>query len=417
MPSIRHSRQEISKSQPRFHLMFLDKRIQYRLFFLVILLVPHFKLVGQEQDRSDTKASAKLQVINGSKNPVRVFWLKTDDERVFNVEIKPGRDSIINTTIGHRFMIERSRPSVGDTPDASAEKSQSLQVTSLVPVQAIRIDESDPDGIPEFYTQRIKAQGYPIVGSKNVNPYALQEAAYLVDLMLAQRPDVRQAMIQSGSRLCVLAYNEFTTEQPEFARMADRPLRQFPGVSAKDYWDARARGMGGSLRDPFCSCAEENLLGYPGDPYSTECILIHEIAHNIHLRGMVNIDPTFDSRLKATHKAAMDEGLWKGKYASVNHHEYFAEGVQSWFDNNRENDHDHNHVNTRSELREYDPRLAAMCKEVFGETQLRYTKPVTRIKGHLKGYRPEDAPRFRWPKRLSTAQKKIRETAQKRSGN
>ena len=44
----------------------------------------------------------------------------------------------------------------------------------------------------------------------------------------------------------------------------------------------------------------------------------------------------------------MEEGLWKGKYASVNHHEYFAEGVQSWFDNNRENDHDHNHVNTRA---------------------------------------------------------------------
>ncbi len=31
----------------------------------------------------------------------------------------------------------------------------------------------------------------------------------------------------------------------------------------------------------------------------------------------------------------MKAGLWKGKYASVNHHEYFAEGVQSWFDDNR----------------------------------------------------------------------------------
>ena len=42
----------------------------------------------------------------------------------------------------------------------------------------------------------------------------------------------------------------------------------------------------------------------------------------------------------------------------MNHHEYFAEGVQSWFDNNRENDHDHNHVNTRAEL------LAAILRHV-----------------------------------------------------
>jgi len=27
--------------------------------------------------------------------------------------------------------------------------------------------------------------------------------------------------------------------------------------------------------------------------------------------------------------------------------EYWAEAVQSWFDTNREPDHDHNHVNTR----------------------------------------------------------------------
>jgi hypothetical protein len=60
------------------------------------------------------------------------------------------------------------------------------------------------------------------------------------------------------------------------------------------------------------------------------------------------VDATFDRRVKASYDAAMKAGLWKGKYASVNHHEYFAEGVQSWFDNNREDDHDHNHVNTRA---------------------------------------------------------------------
>ncbi len=258
--------------------------------------------------------------------------------------------------------------------------------------------------VPAFYKKYLSADGYPIVASEKVNDYALKEAAYLINLMLAKRPDVRAAMIANGSRMCIIGYNEFTTDLPGWEHM-----------TPKDFWDARARGMGGSETDPLCSSAEENLLAYPGDPYSTENILIHEFAHNIHLRGMVRVDPTFDGRVKAAYDAAMTAGLWKGKYASVNHHEYFAEGVQSWFDNNRENDHDHNHVNTRVELVEYDPALAALCREVFGDTELKYTKPATRLRDHLAGYDPATAPTFTWPERLVKTRDEIRQKAQERS--
>ncbi len=257
---------------------------------------------------------------------------------------------------------------------------------------------------PAFYTKYLDADGYPIVASANVNDFALREAGYLVNLMLARRPDVRAAMVKSGSRLCIIAHNEFTTDLPEWSKL-----------KPKDYWDARARGMGGSETDPYCSCAEENLLAFAGDPYAAENILIHEFAHNIHLRGMVNVDATFDGRVKATYDAAMKAGLWKGKYAGVNHHEYFAEGVQSWFDNNRKNDHDHNHVNTRALLLEYDPGLAALCREVFGDTELKYTKPATRLRDHLAGYDPSAAPRFSWPARLEKAQADIRKAAEERN--
>lgn len=243
--------------------------------------------------------------------------------------------------------------------------------------------------LPAFYAKCISADGYPIISSSKVSDYALKEAAYIVNSLLAHRPDIRKAMIQSGSRLVVMSYAEFTTDVPEHAKF-----------KPKDYWDRRARGLGGSETDPLCTCGEENLLAFEGDPYSTENILIHEFAHNIHLRGMLNVDKTFDTRLKAAYDAAMKRGLWKKKYASTNHHEYFAEGVQSWFDNNREPDHDHNHVNTREELLEYDPDLAALCKEVFGDTVFKYTKPATRLKGHLQGYQPEVAPKFEWPERL-----------------
>ena len=344
-----------------------------------------------------------LQIINGSPQSVTVYWLKSADERVLNGTISSGQDSTITTTLGHQFEI------VGESDQST------ISVTSRVPIQAVRFDPPSPDGTPAFYTQRVSASGFPIVASEKVSPFALKEAAYLFDLMLSKRPDVRDAMIHSGARLCILAHNEYTTDQPEFVRLREHRLPDFPNVPARDYWDARARGLGGSERDPFCSCGEENLLGYPGDPYSTECILIHEIAHNIHLRGVNNVDPTFDTRLRAAYDAGQSEGLWKGKYASVNHHEYFAEGVQSWFDNNRENDHDHNHVNTREELREYDPRLAKLCEEVFGETTLKYTKPATRLTGHLADYQPEQAPHFEWPARLKDAQTQIRQSAEERN--
>ena len=294
----------------------------------------------------------KLQIINGSTQAVDVFWINDQGERVPNGSVLPGKDTIISTSLGHRFAV------VGRD-----DKKESL-VTAEVRVQAFRVG-----GVPSFYTQQASAGGFPVVASGKVSPYALKEAVYIIDMMLSKRPDVREAMVKSGARLSILAHNEFTCDQPEWAWLAEEKEKGFEHISARDFRDARARGMGGSLTDPYCSCAEENLLAYEGDPYSTENILIHELAHNIHLRGMINVDATFDSRVKASYDAAMKAGLWKGKYASVNHHEYFAEGVQSWFDNNREPDHDHNHVNTRAELLEYDPSLAALCRALFNSNE------------------------------------------------
>jgi hypothetical protein len=257
--------------------------------------------------------------------------------------------------------------------------------------------------LPDIYKKYISADGYPIVASADVNDYALREAAYLVNMMLAKRPDIRRAMIASGSRLIVMGYKQYTTDVPEHSQL-----------KPKDWWNVRARGLGGSETDPVCSCGEENLLCYPGDPYHEENILIHEFAHNIHLRGVVRVDPTFDKRLQKAYDDAMKKGLWKGKYPSVNSREYWAEGVQSWFDNNRSNDHDHNHVDTRKELLEYDPDLAKLCGEIFGDTELAYTKPATRLRDHLTGYDPTQAPKFEWPEHLLKIRDEIRREAANR---
>ena len=358
--------------------------------------------------------SAKLQIINGLDSPVEVFWQRSDGDEVSNGVIEPGGQSTISTFIGHTFVIRNCGESTALEIEDGQKRRIAAQLLETIecslPIQAHRVG-----GIPDFYTQHHFAAGFPIVASDSVNRYALLEAAYIIDSLLAHRPDVRKAMIRSGSRLCILAHNEYTTDQPEWKWLEQLPVPDFPQIAAKDFRDARARGMGGSETDPYCSCGEENLLAYPGDPYSTENILIHELAHNIHLRGMNNIDRTFDARLRRAYESAMRQGLWSGKYASVNHHEYFAEGVQSWFDNNRENDHDHNHVNTRSELKAYDAGLAELCEEVFGATEFRYSKPTERLRDHMEGYNPVSAPTFRWPARLEHAKRAIIEQARNRS--
>lgn len=352
---------------------------------------------AKEAAEEGPRRRPQLQIFNGTDEPVEVFWKESPTQRVSNGTLEPGENTIITTTIGHQFVI------------VNQEDDSEWEVTCELPIQAFRVG-----GLPAIYTQTADAAGFPIVASAKVNPYALKEAVYIVNKMLAQRPDVRTAMIKSGARLCIMAHNEFTCDLPEWEWLAEVPEPGFEKVPPRDYHAVRARGMGGSETDPYCSCAEENLLAFKGDPYSSENILIHELAHNIHLRGMNNVDPTFDRRLKAAYKAAKKEGLWEGKYASTNHHEYFAEGVQSWFDDNRENDDDHNHVNTRAELVEYDPRLADLCKEVFGDTVFKYTKPTTRLTGHLKGYDPEKSPKFAFPKRLRAVEKLIDAAAEDR---
>lgn len=247
-------------------------------------------------------------------------------------------------------------------------------------------------GLSPFYEKHVDLRGFAIVGSGKVSDYALLEAAFLVDEVLSDRQDILDALIANKVRFVVMAYNELTTDIPEHSDL--KPAK---------FWDKRARGLGPTRPRPAVSCGEENLLCYPGDPYHKENILIHEFAHAIHHMGLNSIDETFDKRLKEAYDAAMEKGLWKNKYAGSNRAEYWAEAVQSFFDDNRENDHDHNHVNTRKELREYDPALAKIVEDVFGDKQWQYKKPFDRKpknRKHLKGYNPKTAPTFAWSKEL-----------------
>ncbi|MFK7911339.1 MAG: hypothetical protein AB8F34_12170, partial [Akkermansiaceae bacterium] len=86
-------------------------------------------------------------------------------------------------------------------------------------------------------------------------------------------------------------------------------------------------------------------------------------------------------------------GGTKDCYARKNRGEYFAEIVQAWFDTNRTMDHDHNHIDTREELKTYDPGAYKFLQKILKDEPWRFVSPRKRAgKGHLKGYDPAKAP-------------------------
>lgn len=267
------------------------------------------------------------------------------------------------------------------------------------PVGPVPPDLRQQLSLDPFYQKHADAAGLPVVGSSRVSDAALREAVWIVTHMLEGREHVLRAMATNRTRLAVMAWKEFTTDVPEHSRLTPRI-----------YWDRRARGLGATPSAPAVSCAEENLLGFPGDPYATENILIHEFAHAIHEMGLKTLEPSFHGRLVEAFQSATNRGLWRGTYAGTNPGEYWAESVQCWFDDNRENDALHNHVNSRAELRAYDPAVAALCLEVFGDGPWRYVKPVNRPvadRAHLAGWDAAQAPRFRWRQEAVTERPRV----------
>ena len=250
-----------------------------------------------------------------------------------------------------------------------------------------------------FYKKALVVESFPILASEKVPDAALYEAGHIIQTMLKNRPDILRELGKNKIRYSIMAVDERTCDIPEHS-----------DLKPSTYWNRRARGLGSTPQRPTVSCGEENLLANSGDPYAAESICVHEFAHAIHDTALKTLDPTFDKRLVALYKKAMAKGLWAGKYAATNKHEYWAESVQSWFGTNRVNDHDHNHVNTRTELVEYDPGIAKLCAEVFGENDWVYQRPdhPSRVnEPHLKDLDRSKLKPFKWGREEQAAYDKL----------
>jgi hypothetical protein len=222
-------------------------------------------------------------------------------------------------------------------------------------------------GLDPFYEKYIDADGLPIVASAHVDDRALFAARDLAAHLFAKRHDAHAQIVRSRVRLAVVGSDERVTDVPEYADLAGTRT-DTPGVD----WNDRARGLGATRLRPVTSSSEENLLCSPCDRYHGESVLVHELGHTLAQIGLAS-DGDFQKALRQAYDEATKRGLWRGTYAATNVHEYWAEGVQDWFDANLHDVANHNAVHTRAQLAVYDPALHALLARVLPEDSWRYS--------------------------------------------
>jgi len=330
-----------------------------------------------------------------------------------------------------------------------------LSSTSAHEVKALSDDvakEYDLD--PAFYSKTTLAQGILIATSAKVTDTTHLEAAYLFDRMMKELKEPIAQRIREAKVLCLLVgHNELTSDLPEFksdktgkeldfynwrqrgflTKVKDRYVVLFAEEDVMEYeggmqiesilihefghvihgvgfdeklekqWTktfvtAEAKGLWNDARaaqrfrrvegDQPVLLLDALTKAFPKQPraFLKKCLDGGDI--------LVNEKPATSAvMVTGEDKVLIVFGGKKQAYAGKNRAEYFAEGVQCWYNTNRTMDHDHNHIHTREQLKEYDPALAQLCADVLGDHEWRFVSPRERIgQGHLKDYDPAKAP-------------------------
>jgi hypothetical protein len=88
------------------------------------------------------------------------------------------------------------------------------------------------------------------------------------------------------------------------------------------------------------------------------------------------VDPAWYNHLRDTYNAAMKAGRFAHSYSATDEQEYWAEGAQAWFDcaSPRKDPTVHSGIWTRAQLKAYDPDLASLLNEVYGDGPWRYIR-------------------------------------------
>ena len=231
-------------------------------------------------------------------------------------------------------------------------------------------------GAEPFYAKYVAASGIPILSSSRVSNEALVAARDMAEGMLAHRPDLAQWLAANDYRIALIAEDEVLLDLPDKAHWT-KPARDDPrltrceikhydtrigALSDRDYWDARARGIGGKRM----AAAEEDVLGLPSSRYWGETIFVHEMAHSV-LYAIEAADPALYRRIEMAYANALATDLWLDEYTTTTLHEYWAEGTQFWFDSNRLQAFGGRRILNHADVEAYDPQLYAVLVAAYGD--------------------------------------------------
>ena len=369
------------------------------------------------------------------------------------------RTSLARLTLGWCLVAPLVALVAASASGASGAAGYEVKPLTKEQAKEYRLDTS-------FYKKCTTVQNILIATSDRVSDHAHREAAYQFDMVMKNiNPKIAQR-IRDRKVLCILiGHKEFTSDLPQFATdktgkeldfynwrqrgflswkgggptvvFAEEDVLEYEGGMQSEsilihefghvihgagfdddlqkrltetYKQAKAKGLwnDGLAAQHFPRVKSETpvslfdalVKSFPDE--SPE--LIRKCLEGGDI--LINGKPTASSKAEVTKKdkVLIVFGGKKECYAGKNRSEYWAEGVQYWYDTNRTMDHDHNHVHTRRQLKTYDPPLAKLCKDVLGDSKWRYVSPRERAgEGHLKGYDPAKSPKVVRPEHIEQA--------------
>nr|WP_314462974.1 hypothetical protein [uncultured Clostridium sp.] len=239
-----------------------------------------------------------------------------------------------------------------------------------------------------YYTSYEKGRaGIIVKAGKSVQTNTIKLALSIIDLMLEKIPEVNAELVRKGAEVAIFGLKENAYDIPEHRMGYLLAIRH-------------VAGYGGEMENPMSSISEANVIRLRSGRYATsyphEMVLIHEFGHSIHLVGINGLqDRTLAGRIEVVYQQARNSGLWKDTYAISNYEEYFATLGTVWFNVMQEGvdgrwDGIRWPVNTREELRIYDPDGYELMKSIYSEKSLpepwNYNEDVYGIDGKPKTY-------------------------------
>jgi hypothetical protein len=326
---------------------------------------------ARQEQKGWSPASSKpsdITFVNRGRKPVVFYWQDSNGKLRRYGEV-PSKSRIRQPSyVGHIWIVKTLDGqcggvfTVGENPTTANIRS-SIQPThekQRPPRTSYSCMVSNvPHSLdaPSFYNKYCNANGIPILASAEVTNEAMVAAWIIVTNMIRNlSPPMRQALLLQEVRVAVIGRNQGTADIPEYAsrkkKLGEKAL------------NLRARGLGGRV----ASAGEENLICLRKDRYRGESILIHEFAHTIWTYGVQPADNigTLDKRLKHAFNDARKRARLLNKYAGTNTAEYWAEGVQTFFDSNLPSDIKGINSRNRNGLALHDPALFKLIHEIFG---------------------------------------------------